>query len=86
MKTGRYQLRRAAGNFWLLDMEQSGRKGLNPLPLNESGALIWQRLQEGDDPGQAAQLLAQEYGLEPDEAAEDVRQFIYQLKRQGIEC
>ena len=37
----RYQIRKAAGVYWLLDMEQSGIEGRGCVMLNESGALIW---------------------------------------------
>ena len=41
-KSGRtlYQLRYAAGIYWLLDMSQPGYPYRKPLPLNEMGAAI----------------------------------------------
>ena len=51
----RYQLRHAAGCYWLLDMEQSGKDYIGPIVLNESGAEIWNRLQAGGTIDQVAE-------------------------------
>jgi hypothetical protein len=48
--------------------------------LNESGSLIWDRLVAGTEPQEAAENLASAYGLEPDEAAEAVRELIDRLQ------
>ena len=45
----RYQIRHAAGIYWLLDMEQQGYPYEKPLPLNEMGAQIWEMMQKGLD-------------------------------------
>lgn len=42
MQKNRYQLRCAAGKYWLLDMEQDGETYRPPLMLNESGGLYLQ--------------------------------------------
>lgn len=81
----KYQLRKAAGCYWLLDMAQSGLDYKRPVPLNESGARIWQLMaDEGKEPGQAAKVMAQEYGIAVTDALSDIRQFMEQLKKQGI--
>ena len=43
MQKNRYQLRCAAGKYWLLDMEQDGETYRPPLMLNESGAYIFRQ-------------------------------------------
>ena len=45
----RYQLRRAAGRYWLLDMEQEGVPYRRPLCMNEMGAAVWELLVRGLD-------------------------------------
>lgn len=83
----KYQLRKAAGCYWLLDMTQSGLDYKRPVPLNESGARIWQLMaDEGSKIEQAAQVMAQEYGIAASDALLDIRQFMEQLKKQGIKC
>ena len=42
-----YQLRYAAGIYWLLDMSQPGYPYRKPLPLNEMGASIWRMMEKG---------------------------------------
>lgn len=80
----RYQVRKAAGGYWLLDMWQEGLDYKNPVPLNETGAAIWGLLCQGKMPEQAAAEIAAEYGIEKEEVLSDVRQFLEQLKQQGI--
>lgn len=79
-----YQIRKAAGTYWLLDMEQAGPAFQRPVPLNESGASIWQLLEEGKKPEQIAQIFVEEYGISCHEASADIRQFMEQLEKQGI--
>lgn len=76
----RYQLRHAAGLYWLLDMEQSGPSYISPLPLNEGGAQIWQMLISGMSEDEVCKQLCEEYGVSPEQMREDVRDFIVQLK------
>lgn len=81
----RYQIRYAAGIYWLLDMEQSGYPYKKPLPLNEMGARIWEKLEEGGDSEQISVDIAKEYGVSEVEALEDIQEFCEQLRRQGIQ-
>ena len=37
----KYQLRKAAGIYWLMDMEQEGIPYRKPIPVNDTGADIW---------------------------------------------
>lgn len=47
MQKNKYQLRCAAGKYWLLDMEQDGEPYRPPLMLNESGAYIFRQYKIG---------------------------------------
>lgn len=80
-----YQLRKAAGTYWLLDMGQTGPAYTKPVPLNESGAEIWKMLEEGKSPEQMAEVFAEDYEITYEEALLDIRQFIRQLERQGVQ-
>lgn len=80
---GRYQLRHAAGLYWLIDMEQSGVPFRKPVLLNEMGAVIWTMLQEGRE-DQIADRLSGEYQVSRELVEEDVRQFRECLREQGI--
>ena len=80
----RYQMRHAAGQYWLLDMEQKPGKYKAPLALNETGAMILENFWEQGNPEAAAKALSEEYEIGMDEALADVTEFLGQLKRQGI--
>lgn len=82
---GRYRLRRAAGLYWLLDMEQEGMPYKNPLPLNEMGASIFQMMVRGMEQGEIADVISKEYQVEHEMALQDIIQFKNQLQEQGID-
>ena len=84
----RYQLRFAAGVYWLLDMSQSGYPYRPPLPMNEVGARIWGLLEKGMNQEQISVLLAGEYDVCEEEIMRDVMEFCDQLSQKGIknEC
>lgn len=77
----RYRLRKAAGLYWLIDMEQSGKQVM----LNEAGALIWEKYERLKSERAVAEEISREFGIPAEEGLEDVRQFLSQLKSQGLE-
>lgn len=80
----RWQLRHAAGSWWLLDMMQEPGSWRPPLSLNRAGAEIWECLQQGMKGEDAAGLLCGRYGLDRAEALADVRGFLEALEAQGV--
>lgn len=80
----RYQLRYAAGRYWLLDMEQEGIPYVRPLMTNEAGACIWKMVEQGFDREQIVESLCQEYSVEREVAAADVEQFLRLLETDGV--
>lgn len=80
----RYQIRKAAGLYWLLDMEQSGIGRQEQIVLNESGAYIWKLYDRLRSEAAVAEELSGEFDIPVEEALADVRQFLQQLKRQGL--
>ena len=82
--TSSYQLRYAAGLYWLLDMEQSGVPYHRPLALNEVGADIWKLLEQGGEAEEIAEKLSAEYQVSPEAIREDIAQFRQQLEQAGI--
>ena len=81
----RYQIRYAAGIYWLLDMEQQGYPYEKPLPLNEMGAQIWEMMQKGLCLDEISKELGKEYEIPGEEIREDIRGFCGQLRERGIE-
>ena len=80
----RYQLRMAAGMYWLLDMEQSGAEKVEPVVINESGAHIWEQYVCLRSEAAVAEALCREFGISVQEALADIRRFLRQLEEQGI--
>lgn len=81
----KYQLRYAAGLYWLLDMQQSGDSYIHPVPLNEGGAQLWKLFARGMSEAEVCKWLSEAYDLPPEQAQEDVRDFIAQLKTQKVD-
>lgn len=82
----RYRIRKAAGSYWLLDMEQSGKYYKEPIELNESGAKIWELADQGWDVSRIAGHLAAQYEMDSETVEEDVRQFFAGLEAAGIKA
>lgn len=81
----RYQMRRAAGLYWLLDMEQSGKKSTGAVSFNESGAFIWEQYERLGSDEAVAEKLCENFDLFYEDSLADVRQFLSQLREQGLE-
>ena len=82
---GRYQLRHAAGLYWLIDMEQSGGAYINPIPLNDSGAKLWRMLESGVSQEEICRRLCAEHEISMEQARVDVRDFIEQLQAMHVD-
>ena len=81
---GEYELREAAGCYWLSDVSQSGRTWQQPLRLNETGAFLLQGVYEGKTREKLAAALAAHYEMDAEELQEDVDAFLAQLKAHQI--
>lgn len=81
---GRWQLRHAAGSYWLLDMKQGPENRKAPLSLNQVGAELWNLFQQGMGEEAAADMLCSRYQIDRESALEDVRGFLAGLEAQGI--
>lgn len=81
---GDYQLREAAGFYWLIDMKQSGETWRPPLQLNETGALLFAGIYDGRTKEELAGELAERYQLPMEEMEADVEAFLTQLTANGI--
>lgn len=84
MKMQEFQLRYAAGMYWLLDMRQTGLDYKKPLAMNACGAFIWKRMQEGSTQEQVVAELMENYHIDKMEAQKDVESFCKHLKQHKI--
>lgn len=80
----RWQLRHAAGSYWLLDMMQGPDDRKPPLSLNQVGAEIWECLQQGMKEEAVAEQMSSRYQIDRESALEDVRGFLAGLEAKGI--
>ena len=80
----RYRLRKAAGSYWLLDMQQDGKNYIEPIALNESGARIWELASQGLEISAIAEQLAKQYGIGAEMVREDILHFLEGLKAAGV--
>lgn len=80
----RYQLRHAAGRYWLLDMQQEGLTYRKPIELNECAALIWEMCVRKRTQEEIASELQKHYGISMQQARKDAEQFIIRLREQGL--
>lgn len=83
-KKQRYQLRYAAGLYWLLDMEQSGLEYKKPFCMNETGAEIWKGLSSGESVEAIAERLGAGNTVSREEITNDVLEYRKQLIALGI--
>lgn len=81
----RYQLRHAAGMYWLLDTWQEGVPYKKPLSMNEIGADIWNMMIQGLNKEQIVETLCREYQVTRETVHQDVEQFQAQLLEYGID-
>ena len=81
----KYQLRHAAGLYWLIDIGQSGVPYISPVPLNGSGARIWELIESGTPMADICEQLSIAYKLPLLQAQRDVSDFIDQLRNRHID-
>lgn len=79
-----YELRRAAGYYWLIDTQQPGVPYKKPWMLNETGAEIFQLLDAYRDSEKVINELSKRYHIAESNVKEDVKQFVEELQNQGV--
>lgn len=82
---GRYQLRYAAGSYWLSDTGPDHGKIPKPFELNETAADIWKMLEEGKGTEEIAQCFTEGNEEEGKEIQKDIEKFIQELRKNNIE-
>lgn len=79
-----YQVRFAAGQYWILDMGQEGVPYRKPLAVNGIGARIWEMMERGMDRDGIADCLCEEYQAGRQTVLEDIDRFRGQVKAAGF--
>ncbi|MBE6750630.1 MAG: PqqD family protein [Ruminococcaceae bacterium] len=78
-----FVLRKVAGNFVVFPVGETTVDFSGMLALNETGALLWEKLSEGAQKSQLCDALCTEYEISYDTAIADVDAFIKKLADAG---
>ena len=78
-----FALRSIAGSWVALPLGEAVVDFRGMLTLNESGVILWRRLEEGATREELVHTLMSEYDVEPDVAEADVDAFIKRLTDAG---
>ena len=78
-----FVLRQVADTWVVLPVAEATVDFNGMLTLNETGALLWQALEQGKDAEGLVQALTAEYAVERQQARADVEEFIEALHTAG---
>lgn len=78
-----FVLREVAGTWVVLPVGQACVDFNGMISLNETGALLWQTLEQGGDRQSLAAALTAEYEVTTEQALEDVDRFLSMLEKAG---
>lgn len=73
-------LREVAGNYIVVAVGSAVKEFNGVINLNETGAFLWKKLQDGADEEGLVQALLGEYEVEEDLARKDVKAFVEKLQ------
>jgi len=77
-------LREIAGDYILVPVGKAASEFNGMININETGAFLFQQLQEDVSVEQLVEVLCQEYEVDQKQALEDVESFIAHLKKYHI--
>ena len=79
-----YILREVAGNYIVVAVWDAFKNFNGIINLNETGAFLWKRLEEGATEEQLKSALLNEYEVEEQIAENDIKAFISKLTEKGL--
>jgi len=78
-----FVLRQVAQTWIVLPLGEETVNLSGILTLNDSGAMLWQKMEQGADRAALVQALTDEYEVSVQQATADVAEFIEKLTRAG---
>ena len=78
-----FVLRQVASSWVVLPLAEATLDFNGMLTLNESGLLLWNRLEKGCTKEELLAALTEEYDVSDDEALADIDEFLEKLKKVG---
>lgn len=79
-----FVLREIAGQVMVIATGEASKDFHGMIKLNQTGKEIWQSLQEGHSEVQIIQHLQDKYDVEPQQAEQDVTNFISKMREMGF--
>lgn len=79
-----YVLRQVADSYVIVPVGEEALQHQGICTCNETGAFLWQQLQQDQSREQLTAALLEEYEVPPDVAAADVERFVDALEKSGL--
>lgn len=77
-------IREVAGNFIVVAVGSAVKQFNGVITLNETGSILWKKLQEGCEKQDLIEVILNEYEVSEDVAEKDVASFIEKLEFAGL--
>lgn len=79
-----FVMRDVAGQAVAVATGEASKSFHGMIKLNSTGSKIWRGIEAGDNEATIADNLANEYGIDPEQALADVKAFIARMREIGI--
>lgn len=79
-----FVMRDVAGQAVAVATGEASKSFHGMIKLNSTGSRIWRGIEAGDNEADIAGNLANEYGIDPEQALADVKAFIARMREIGI--
>lgn len=79
-----FVMRDVAGQAIAVATGEASKSFHGMIKLNSTGSKIWRGIEAGNDETAIADSLANEYGIDPDQALADINAFIARMREIGI--
>ena len=78
-----FVLREVAGSWVVLPIGAATVDFSGMLTLNESGAMLWKKMEAGANENAMVDALCEEYDVDREQAAQDVKEYLKTLREAG---
>ncbi len=81
---GSFVRRDIAGDIVIVPVGETALQHNGMITTNKTGAALWEALEKETDPDSLVSLLTERFEVDPETAAEDVKAFLEQMRKQGF--
>lgn len=79
-----YMIKSILDGWIIIPVHENGVNGTSVMSVNESGYLLWELLEQGADENRLLDKLLDEYEIDADTVARDIKTFIGALLEKGV--